>query len=183
MRDSAAVLFLDLQDEIVKNSRTVAFETLGPRIVMLAKLATIHHLPAFISCVAQAGSLVADVAAVLPDNREFVRHTTSALADDEFNAALMASGPKQLILCGVTSEVVVQRTALEALGAGYDVQIAVDACGGIDARTEDAAWQRIMQAGGVLTSTAMVAAELAGDFRSELGQATFGVLRELLTTS
>jgi hypothetical protein len=62
----------------------------------------------------------------------------------------------------------------------YNVQVAVDACGGADARTEDAAWRRIGAAGGVTTSVTTFAAELTGDFLTELGGATLGIVYETL---
>jgi nicotinamidase-related amidase len=93
-------------------------------------------------------------------------------------SALSASGRRVLVLSGVASEIVVQRTALAALAAGYGVMLAVDACGGIDARTEDAAWRRIGAAGGVTTSVTTLAAELAGDFTREPGPSTLALMYE-----
>jgi nicotinamidase-related amidase len=90
---------------------------------------------------------------------------------------------KVLILTGVASEIVVQRTALDALATGYEIQVAVDACGGIDSRTEDAAWRRIAGAGGSTTSAITFAAELAGDFTTEIGAATLAIMYELLAMS
>jgi nicotinamidase-related amidase len=84
------------------------------------------------------------------------------------------------LLSGVASEIVVQRTALDALAAGYEVLVAVDACGGIDARTEDAAWRRVTAAGGTTTSVATFAAELAGDFTTGSGGATLGLMYEAI---
>jgi len=43
----------------------------------------------------------------------------------------------RMVLSGVASEIVVQRTALAAIARGYAVFVAVDACGGVSARTED----------------------------------------------
>ncbi len=80
----------------------------------------------------------------------------------------------------MASEIVVQRTALDALAAGYEVHIAVDACGGVSPRTEDAAWRRILAAGGVTTSVTTFGAELTGDFTTELGGATLGIVYETL---
>jgi hypothetical protein len=60
------------------------------------------------------------------------------------------------------------------------VHVAVDACGGVDARAEDAAWWRIVAAGGVTTSTTAFATELTGDFTTELGGATLGIVYETL---
>jgi hypothetical protein len=60
------------------------------------------------------------------------------------------------------------------------VHVAVDACGGVSTRTEDAAWRRIGAAGGTTTSVTTIAAELAGDFTTELGGKTLGIMYETL---
>lgn len=59
----------------------------------------------------------------------------------------------------------------------------MDACGGIDPRTEDAAWRRIAGAGGSTTSAITFAAELAGDFTTAIGGATLAIMYELLVVS
>jgi nicotinamidase-related amidase len=109
-----------------------------------------------------------------------MRTQTTAFADAGLVDALRASRRRVLVLAGVAAEIVVQRTALDALAAGFTVQIAVDACGGVDARTEDAAWRRIGAAGGVTTLVTTFAAELTGDFTTGLGGATLGIVYETL---
>ncbi len=180
MRTSAVVLFLDLQTEIVTNSRTNPVASLRLHAGALAKLAALHGLPAFASSVPPGGAFLPEVlenaGSIVPRPRTF----TTAFADDGLVAAIAATGRKTLVLAGVASEIVVQRTALDALAAGYAVQVAVDACGGIGARTEEAAWRRIVQSGGVTTSVTTFAAELAGDFTTELGGRTLGIMYETL---
>lgn len=179
-RENAAILFLDLQDEIVKNSRTLPLERLRRNAGALAKLAALHGLPTFLSAVPPGGAFMGEVTSALPNSPPRMRMRTTAFADADIVEGLRASGREALILSGVASEIVVQRTALDALAAGYAVQVAVDACGGVDARTEDAAWRRIGAAGGVTTSAITFAAELAGDFTTPLGGATLGILYEML---
>jgi hypothetical protein len=179
-RENSAVLFLDLQDEIVKNSRTLPVERLRRTAGALAKLAALHKLPAFLSAVPPGGAFLAVVLTPLLNPSPSPRMQTTAFADAALVEALRASGRRVLILAGVASGIVVQRTALDALAAGYAVQVAVDACGGVDARTEDAAWRRIGAAGGVTTSAITFAAELAGDFSTELGGATLEIVLEML---
>jgi nicotinamidase-related amidase len=176
---NAAVLFLDLQTEIVANARTQPLERLKRSAGVLAKLAALHRVPAFISAVPPGGAFVPEVIEPLgtPDIR--MRTQTTAFADAGIVDGLRASGRRVVIVAGVASEIVVQRTALDAIAAGYDVLVAVDACGGIDPRTEDAAWRRIAAAGGATTSVITFAAELAGDFTTELGGKTLGMLYEL----
>ncbi len=180
-RENAAVLFLDLQEEIVKNSRTVPLERLGRSSGALAKLVALHKLPAFLSAVPPGGAFLDVVLAALDSPQVRMRTQTSAFADAGLVSDLHASGRKVLILAGVASEIVVQRTALDALAAGYEVQLAVDACGGVDPRTEDAAWRRIVASGGVTTSVTTFAAELTGDFTTELGGATLGIVYETIS--
>ncbi len=179
-RDNAAVLFLDLQEEIVKNSRTVSLDRLQRTAGSLAKLAALHKLPVFLSAVPPGGAFLEAVLAPLGHPAAGMRTQTSAFADAGLVEALRDSGRRVLILSGVASEIVVQRTALDALAARYQVQVAVDASGGVDARTEDAAWRRIIAAGGVTTSVTTFAAELTGDFTTELGGATLGIVYETL---
>jgi Isochorismatase family len=182
-RENSAILFLDLQQEIIKNSRTLSIERLGQTAGALSKLAALHQLPVFVSAVPPGGPVLAPVLAPLHNVAPRMRTQTSAFADTGLVEALRLSGRQVLVLAGVASEIVVQRTALEALAADYVVQVAVDACGGIDARTEEAAWRRICGAGGVTTSALTFAAELAGDFSTELGGATLAIVYEMLGAS
>ena len=178
--DNAAVVFLDLQTEIVKNGRTQPADRLLRSAGALAKLAALHKLPAFLSAVPPGGEFVDVVLTPLGRPQPRPRMQTSAFADAALVAELRATGRPVLILAGVASEIVVQRTALDALAAGFEVQVAVDACSGVDARTEDAAWRRIAAAGGVTTSVTTFAAELTGDFTTERGGATLGIVYETI---
>jgi Isochorismatase family len=175
-RENSAILFLDLQREIVAASRTVSLERLRRTSGVLAKLAALHGLPAFLSAVPPGGEYLAEVTGALGHAPPRMRTETSAFADASLVAAVRASGRKVLFLSGVASEIVVQRTALDALGAGYEVLAVVDACGGVDTRTEEAAWRRIVASGGATTSCGTVCAELAGDFTTELGGATLRLM-------
>ena len=179
-RDNAAILFLDLQEEIVKNSRTRTRPQLELAASSLANLAALHNIPAFLSAVPPGGEFFACVTGALAGNQPRMRTQTSAFADDGLVNALKATGRQALILSGVASEIVVQRTALAALAEGYAVFVAVDACGGVDPRTEDAAFRRITAAGGATTSAITFAAETAGDFTTEIGGATLGIMYSML---
>ncbi len=180
LRASAAIVFLDLQDEIVKNSRTNPPASLGSRAGSLAKLAALHQLPVFASSVGVGGAYLSEIKDALPQFEARPRTSTDAFDDAGLVAALRDSGRRTLIVAGVASEIVVLRTTLAAVAAGYEVRVAVDACGGVSPRTEDATWRRIVQAGGITTSVTSTAAELAGDFTTELGGKTLAIMYETL---
>jgi len=178
--NDVAVLFLDLQQEIMPNSATLPPERLRRTCGALAKLCALHELPAFLSIVSRGGPFVLEVLEALGTPEQRPRTQTSAFADQRLVDALRSSGRNTLVLSGVASEIVVQRTAIDALAAGFKVMVAVDACGGVDTRTEQAAWQRIGAAGGVLTSVVNFAAELAGDITTERGGCTIGLMYEAM---
>ncbi len=178
--ENAMVLFLDLQEEIVKNSHTMPLDRLRRTAGVLAKLASLHGLPSFASAVPPGGAYLPDVLAPLGGVSPRPRTQTTAFVDAGLVEALHGAGRRVLVLAGVASEIVVQRTALDALAAGFEVQVLVDACGGIDARTEEAAWRRIVAAGGTTSSVVTLAAELAGDFTSDKGGQTLGLMYEVM---
>lgn len=58
-------------------------------------------------------------------------------------------------------------------------QIVVDACGGLSARTEDAAFRGLVHAGVVTTSIPSIAGQLAADFTQPKGMQALGILYEM----
>jgi len=100
--------------------------------------------------------------------------------DEPFCAALAAVGRKTLIVAGVATEVAVRLMALSAARQGFRAIVAVDACGGLNERTESAALMHLAGAGIELSAVATIAAQLAGDFNSELGRAAMLALQSTL---
>jgi hypothetical protein len=179
-RNNVVIGFLDLQENIVVNSQTLTIDQIRRSAGALAKLASLHNVPTFISAVQQGGAFLKEVTDNLKTPKIRMRNETSAFSDLALAKELKEWGREIIILAGVAVEIVVQRTALQALSLGYTVHIAVDACGGINSRTEAAAWQRLTSAGAIFTSTTTLAAELAGDFTTELGMATLGIMYETI---
>jgi nicotinamidase-related amidase len=109
----------------------------------------------------------------------FPRISASPFLDGPTNDALAASGRQNLIIAGFATEVVVLHAALTALEKGYRMHVPVDACGGMSARTEDAAFRQIETAGGVTTSVVSLVTALAPDFAQEPGRSAFAALQTL----
>jgi nicotinamidase-related amidase len=176
------ILFADLQAGIIERSSTLGPDRLRRGVAALAKLARIFDIPAVVTA-APAGDgephitpEIAESLGVLPTN---VRVTTDAFLDLATREALARTGRKTLLIAGVATEIIVQHSALSAVAHGYLAQVVVDACGGISARTEDAALRRLVQAGVVTSSVASVAGQLAGDFSQPKGAQAIGVLYDM----
>jgi len=68
---------------------------------------------------------------------------------DEWRAA----GIHRVLICGIETHVCVQQTVLDLLGAGYQVQIAVDAVTARHTIDHETALRRMESSGAVLTTT------------------------------
>jgi nicotinamidase-related amidase len=176
----ALVLFADLQEGIVERARTIDRDSLGRGVGALAELAKIFELPVIVTTVpGQDGGpakLIPEIEAVLGSVRPMQRSTTDSFDNEAIRSAIQATGRKILLIAGVATEVAVQRPSLTALRYGYAVQVVLDACGGVSARSEQASLHRLVQAGVVLTSIAALAGELAADFSQPKAQQALGVL-------
>ena len=89
-------------------------------------------------------------------------------------AALAQHARQTILLAGVATEGAILITALAAKAAGHDVSLVVDACGGIEPRTEQAALESLAAAGVTLTSTWTLGLALQHDLAAPRGKELMG---------
>jgi nicotinamidase-related amidase len=180
--EDAVILFADLQEGIIERSATIELAALRKAVSALAKLAHLFDIPVVVTAAPSgAGSpqITPEIAAAVGRIEPIVRTTTDSFLHTPTREAILATGRRTLLVAGVATEIIVQHSALSGAAHGLDVQVVADACGGISARTEDAALRRLVQHGVVTTSIASLAGQLAGDFsRPKAGQA-IGILYEM----
>jgi nicotinamidase-related amidase len=179
----AILLLADLQAGIADLPLTVSETQLKRGVAALIKLAAIFEIPTLITIVPGAegtpSPLIAEVEAARAGGQFFVRTTPNAFNDAEIRAAIEASGRRTILVSGVATEVAVALPCLTAAAEGYEVQVVLDACGGISSRSEDGALRRMAHAGVRTTSIPTLIGELAGDFTQPKGSQAIGVLFEL----
>lgn len=169
----------DLQDGIVDMSGTTPPATIRRSVGFLARLTGLLGIPVTLSAAPRPGGPAVIEEAAVPGAPVFVRGGPCAWDDADTRGAITALPGKHLVLCGVTSEIVVLHTALDALAAGYEVSVLLDACGGLSPRTEEAAFRRIEAAGGRVTPVASFATDLVRDFTTAPGREVISALHEL----
>ena len=81
-----------------------------------------------------------------------------------FNQAVRATGRKNLIVAGITTEVCILFPVLQALEEGYQVQVSADACASWTRYGDDLALRRMENAGAVITTVSQIISELAIDW-------------------
>ena len=85
-------------------------------------------------------------------------------ADPDFRTAVERTGRKKLVIAGLWTEVCVAFPTLDALRAGYQVYVVVDAIGGVSRAAHESAMQRMIQAGATPISVLGFACELQRDW-------------------
>jgi nicotinamidase-related amidase len=175
------VLFADHQAGIIERATTMEQGRLRKGISALAKLAKLFDMPVVLTMAAGEAppSVVPEITAVLGTLPFTPRTTTDSFLHAPTRAAIEDTGRKTLLVCGVATEIIVQHTCLSAQAAGFDVQVVVDATGGISERTEQAALMRMVQAGVVTTSLPSLAGQLASDFSKPKAGEAIGILFEM----
>ena len=123
--------------------------------------------------------MILALAEVLGDLPTDHRTTCDAFLNEAIVSAVKATGRKTLLISGVATELAVQLPALTASDQGYRVYIVLDACGGMNPRTEQAALLRLAKAGATTVSVMTLAGELAGDFREVKAQQAIRILYEM----
>ncbi len=174
------LLFADLQAGIVDLSRTRPLDKLRKSVAGLATLAKIYAMPFVVSGVRGADGaeppMLAEIEQALGSYPVHYRTTCDSFRNAGIVEAIRATGRKTLLIAGVATELAVQLPALTATAQGYRVFVVLDACGGVDERSEDAALRRIAQAGASTVSVFTLAGELIEDLQQPPAEQAVGVL-------
>jgi nicotinamidase-related amidase len=182
--EQTVILFADLQAGIIERGVTNDLPRLRRTVAALAKLARLFDIPVIVTTAPTSEpqpQVTPEIAAALGDLPYHTRNTTDAFLHGETRDAILATSRSALLLAGVATEIIVQHSALSGLARGLHVEVVIDACSGISARTEDAALRRLVQSGVIITSAASVGAQLAGDLSRPKGGQAMGILYELMS--
>jgi nicotinamidase-related amidase len=177
---NAALIIIDYQPTQFADIASMDRQLLADNIVRVAKIGKIYGLPIVLSTVnVKLNSLkptIPPLKEVLSDLKEVDRTSINAWEDEEFLAAVKATGRKKLIMCALWTEACLIFPSLDALREGYEVYPVVDAVGGTSVEAHQYALQRIAQAGGKFESWVQLVCELQRDWsRAEKLEGMFKV--------
>jgi nicotinamidase-related amidase len=171
-KDDAAVLLIDHQAGLVSLVQDYPPNEFKNNILALADIAKFFNLPTILTTSFETGPngpIVPELKEMFPDAPYIARPgQINAWDNDDFVAAVKATGKKQLIVAGVVTDVCVTFVALSARSAGFDVFVVTDASGTFDATVREAAWARMGAAGVQLLNWFAVACELHRDWRNDI---------------
>jgi nicotinamidase-related amidase len=163
---------------------TTPLALLQRNVVILARFAAGTGMPVVLTSSQETnvnvqGPLMPELAEALPEAfaRRIQRQgVVNAWDDAAFAGAVRATGCRNLVMAGVTTDVCMVAPAISAVEEGFDVQVVCDACGSSNQIAEEMAWRRMERAGVRLTSTNAMVAELVRNWASPAGAVAFPLL-------
>jgi nicotinamidase-related amidase len=178
----AAVLLIDHQVGTMSWVKSIPVEEMKRNALMLAKTASIMKLPTVLTSSMEdhaQGPLMKELEEVLPE--EFgsrIRRAgiVNAMNDENFAAAVKATGRKTLLVAGVTNDVCTVFPVLTLIEQGYEIVVVADAGGSPGKTADDLALNRMERAGATLVGTNQLLAGLAGDWSTPEGMQIVTVL-------
>ena len=182
--DNAALLLIDHQVGTMGWVKSIAFQELKRNALMLAKAASILKLPVVLTSSMEEyaqGPLLSELEQILPvafASRVKRLGIVNAMDDENFAAAVKATGRKKLIIAGVTNDVCTVYPALSLVRDGFEVQVVADGGGSPSVMADDIALRRMDKGGVTLTTTNQLIAELAGSWATPQGGELVQVLME-----
>lgn len=173
--EDSALILIDHQVGTMQLIQNISMDHAKRMTIALAKAAKILGLPVVLTSSQEErlqGPLLPELAELFPE--EFARRVkragiVDAWQDPEFEHAVRATGKRNLIMAGVTTDVCLIFPSIRAVEAGFQVQAVMDASGSPFEMSEDFSRKRMERAGVVLTTTNTVLAELAQDWSTPHG--------------
>ncbi|SEL87045.1 Nicotinamidase-related amidase [Roseovarius azorensis] len=171
-KEDAAVLLVDHQAGLLSLVRDIDPDKFKNNVLALADAAKYFGLPTILTTSFEDGPngpIVPELKETFPDAPFIARPgQINAWDNEDFVAAVKATGKKQLIIAGVVTEVCVAFPVLSAIEEGYEVFVITDASGTFTPMTRDAAWDRMSAAGAQLMTWFGAACELHRDWRNDI---------------
>lgn len=173
--EDTALLLIDHQVGTMQLIKNIDLEDAKRFSLALAKAGKILNMPIIMTSSQEdhaQGPLLPELKDIAPaefESRIKRPGVVNAWAYEPFVEAVKATGRRNLIMAGVTTDVCLVFPAIDAVSDGYNVQAVMDASGSPFDLSEDMSRRRMEQAGVVLTATNTVIAELAQDWSTAEG--------------
>jgi nicotinamidase-related amidase len=174
-RETSALILIDHQIGTMQLVKNISSDGSLRNAVVLAKAAKTLGMPIVMTASMEdhlQGPLAPALQQVAPEAyKARVKRLgiVNAWDDPNFKAAVAATGRKQLIMAGVTTDICLVFPSICAVDDGYEVQAVLDASGSSLEIQEETARHRMERAGVVLTATNTIIAELVQNWATPEG--------------
>ena len=124
----SAIVFIDHQPQMLFGVANADRAALINNVTLLARVAKEFNVPAVLTAVeTESFSGLLDV---FPGQAVVERSSMNSWDDAGFRKAIEATGKKNIVMTGLWTEVCVTWPTIEMLGAGFNIYVVEDCCGG-----------------------------------------------------
>jgi nicotinamidase-related amidase len=173
--ENSVLVLVDYQVGTMQLIRTSNSDVCLRNAVMLATAAKTLNMPVILTSSQEdrvQGPISPALQKVLPDAykaRVKRQGIVNAWGDPNFSGAIAATGRKNIIMGGVTTDICLVFPSISAVQEGYNVLAVMDAGGSSYDIQEDMAQRRMIHGGVVLTTTNTMVAELVQNWATPAG--------------
>jgi len=177
-RNNALLLLVDHQVGLYTGVRDIDTLQLKHNIVGLTQAMLALKVPIVVTTTTENmwGPLIPELAEVLTGVQRIERTTVNAWDEKRVVAAVKATGRKNLIVTGISTDVCLALPAMAALADGFQSYAVIDASGGFSQTQVDMGIVRMQQAGVVPVGYSNVAIEILADNAAPEAEAVYAAL-------
>jgi nicotinamidase-related amidase len=177
-RNNAVLLLVDHQVGLYTGVRDIDTLQLKHNIVGLTRAMLALKVPIVVTTTTERmwGPLIPELADVLHGVQTIERTTVNAWHEKRVVDAVKATGRKNLIVTGISTDVCLAFPAMAALADGFQSYAVIDASGGFSQTQVDMGILRMQQAGVVPVSYSNVAIEILADNAAPEAEAVYAAL-------
>ena len=164
------LLVIDHQPQMYFGVESVTRGCIMNNITGLVKAAQTFNVPVILTTVEAksfSGMLASKIQQLSPKMIPIDRTNINSWEDANLKRAVESTGKKDVIISGLWTEACVAFPALCMKKDGYNVYVAVDACGGASVDAHDMAVQRMTQAGIIPVTWLQVMLEFQRDWNNK----------------
>ena len=169
--DNCTLVLVDYLTGFNPAIRSIDKDRFQKNVEAVAQLGQIFQLPTIVlgDEGGYRGQFYKVIKELYADSTHIERTTPSAWQMEDLRNEVEARGNKKLILSGISVDNCTMLTSLDAMAAGYEVYVVVDASGTTSELVEDIAIDRLVQAGAVPITWVTLGSELLTDWESPEG--------------
>lgn len=178
-RHDTVLVLVDHQVGLLSGVRDIDGALLRHNLVAMVRAARIMGVPVIITAVESNGMwgpTLPELVAAAPDVKIIHRSQINAWDNPDVRAAIKATGRRQVLIAGISTETCAALPALSMRAEGYDSRVVLDASGTFSAAKHEAGIQRLTVAGVPLVDYATAMVEMLGDNNDPLAGQVYGAL-------
>ena len=157
-REEALLAVIDIQGNLYLAMDEKEF--LLANTAKLVKGINILEIPIILTEQVKIGPTIPELADLMTHVKPIIKNSFSCCGDAQFMDALIASGKKQVLVCGIEAHVCAYQTSMDLMERGFEVYVVADAVSSRTAGNREIGIQKLLASGAILTSAEMCLFEL-----------------------